>query len=133
MSYTPTNWSAGDTITSTKMNKIEQGIKEGSTIVGPAGSDGKSAYQVWIDAGNTGTEADFIASLKGADGDTGPKGEKGDKGDTGAQGNVGPAGEDGLKVKSAELTTDTTGKLTGGTLTMSDNSTVSVTIKSDTN
>lgn len=26
MSYTPTNWSAGDTVTSAKLNKMEQGI-----------------------------------------------------------------------------------------------------------
>ena len=26
MSYTPTNWKAGDTVTSTKLNKMEQGI-----------------------------------------------------------------------------------------------------------
>ena len=25
---------------------------------------GKSAYQTWLDLGNTGTEADFIKSLK---------------------------------------------------------------------
>lgn len=29
-----------------------------------AGADGKSAYQIWLDQGNTGTEADFINSLK---------------------------------------------------------------------
>nr|BEK79845.1 hypothetical protein EATA8330_27390 [Enterobacter asburiae] len=29
----------------------------------PVGADGKSAYQSWLDAGNTGTEADFLASL----------------------------------------------------------------------
>ena len=29
------------------------------------GEDGKSAYELWLDAGNTGTEADFLASLKG--------------------------------------------------------------------
>lgn len=34
----------------------------GSQLPGP---DGKSAYQVWLDLGNTGTEADFIASLTG--------------------------------------------------------------------
>ena len=28
MSYTPTNWKAGDTVTSEKLNKIEQGIAE---------------------------------------------------------------------------------------------------------
>ena len=36
-----------------------------------AGLAGKSAYQIWIDAGNVGTEADFLASLKG---DTGAAG-----------------------------------------------------------
>jgi hypothetical protein len=41
---------------------------------GPAGPAGKSAYQVWLDAGNTGTEADYLASLKGA---TGPAGKDG--------------------------------------------------------
>lgn len=33
-----------------------------------AGGDGKSAYQSWLDQGNTGTEAEFLASLKGASG-----------------------------------------------------------------
>lgn len=31
--------------------------------------NGKSAYQIWLDLGNTGTEADFINSLKGLQGD----------------------------------------------------------------
>jgi hypothetical protein len=31
----------------------------------PVARDGKSAYQIWLDEGNVGTEADFIASLKG--------------------------------------------------------------------
>ena len=30
-----------------------------------SGSPGKSAYQIWLDAGNQGTEADFLKSLKG--------------------------------------------------------------------
>ncbi len=30
------------------------------------GEDGKSAYQIWLDAGNTGTENDFLASLVGS-------------------------------------------------------------------
>lgn len=33
-----------------------------------SGSPGKSAYQIWLDAGNKGTEADFLQSLKGKDG-----------------------------------------------------------------
>ena len=32
------------------------------------GEDGKSAYEIWLEAGNTGTEEDFLNSLKGADG-----------------------------------------------------------------
>lgn len=29
MAYTPTNWTTGDTITATKLNKMEQGIADG--------------------------------------------------------------------------------------------------------
>lgn len=38
------------------------------TIESP-GAPGKSAYQLWLDAGNTGTYADYYASLKGPKGD----------------------------------------------------------------
>ena len=37
-----------------------------STLPPPV--DGKSAYQIWLDEGNTGTEADFLASLQGSQG-----------------------------------------------------------------
>ncbi|MDO6675005.1 hypothetical protein MK851_12515 [Tenacibaculum sp. 1B UA] len=40
-----------------------------------SGTDGKSAYQVWLDAGNTGTETDFITSLKGDTGVAGADGQ----------------------------------------------------------
>ncbi|MFE9461730.1 glycerophosphodiester phosphodiesterase [Streptomyces californicus] len=49
----------------------------GSTVVyvpGPPGDDGQdgadglSAYEVWLEAGNTGTEADYLASLVGPSG-----------------------------------------------------------------
>lgn len=33
MSYEPTNWKAGDTVTSAKLNKIEQGIAAGGGIL----------------------------------------------------------------------------------------------------
>ena len=33
------------------------------------GKDGKSAYQIWLDNDNKGTEQDFLNSLKGAKGD----------------------------------------------------------------
>ena len=35
---------------------------------GKPGKDGKSAYQVWLDLGNRGTEADYQTALKGANG-----------------------------------------------------------------
>ncbi len=38
---------------------------------GDDGEDGKSAYQIWLDSGNSGTEQDFIDSLKGQDGENG--------------------------------------------------------------
>ena len=42
---------------------------------GTAGADGKSAYQVWLDAGNSGSEADFLEWLKGDKGDSGENGK----------------------------------------------------------
>lgn len=69
-----------------------QGPKGETGAQGATGATGKSAYQSWLDQGNTGTEADFIASLKG---ETGAKGDKGDKGDTGATGAQGPQGPTG--------------------------------------
>ena len=48
MSYEPTNWKAGDTVTSAKLNKIEQGISEnsGSSIfkVGIVGEEGSMRF-----------------------------------------------------------------------------------------
>lgn len=52
-------------------------------IQGPAGQngqdgkDGKSAYQIWLDEGNTGTEEDYLASLKGEQGIQGATGKDG--------------------------------------------------------
>lgn len=45
-------------------------IENGNSVTVPM-SIGKSAYQSWLDLGNTGTEQDFINSLKGAKGDKG--------------------------------------------------------------
>ncbi|MBQ2113822.1 MAG: hypothetical protein II195_01860, partial [Selenomonadales bacterium] len=33
-----------------------------------AGNDGKSAYEIWLEQGNVGTEQDFLDGLKGKDG-----------------------------------------------------------------
>ena len=58
-------------------------------------------------------------------GTQGPKGDKGDKGDTGA---TGPAGTDGKSVTAIELTTNAEGAVTGGTATLSDKSTIPITV-----
>lgn len=41
------------------------------------GADGKSAYQIWLDNGNAGTEQDFLSSLVGPQGPQGPPGSGG--------------------------------------------------------
>ena len=53
----------------------------GSDTPGPQGDpgeEGMSAYEVWLALGNTGTEQDFIDSLKGPEGDPGDPGADGD-------------------------------------------------------
>ena len=106
MAYTPTTWTDGDLITAEKLNKLEAGVQ--NEQVGPQGPKG----------------------------DTGAQGPKGDKGDTGAQGPAGadgapgaqgPAGADGKSVKAIALTT-TAGAVTGGTCTLSDDSTIAITV-----
>lgn len=70
---------------------------------GPAGAngkDGQSTYQLWLAKGNTGSEEDFLNSLKGAKGDQGAPGKDGApgvKGDTGERGPQGERGETGLQ------------------------------------
>jgi len=69
------------------------GDKGDQGIAGTNGVDGKSTYQLWLDAGNTGDMATFILGNKGT---TGDQGIKGDKGDIGAQGIQGIIGADGI-------------------------------------
>jgi hypothetical protein len=72
------------------------------------GEDGLSAYEIWLDLGNTGTEEEFIESLVGPAGVDGLDGEDGlsayeiwlNLGNTGTEGDFieslqGPAGQDG--------------------------------------
>lgn len=67
-----------------RLHTLEQNPGGGSQ--GPAGPTGASAYQVAVSNGFTGTEADWLASLKG---------DKGDRGDAGPQGPAGANGQDG--------------------------------------
>jgi hypothetical protein len=72
---------------------------------------------------------------KGATGATGAKGEKGDTGPAGAKGATGVAGAkgaDGKSVKAISLTADSSGKITGGKCTLSDDSTLTITVTTAT-
>ena len=69
-------------------NAVKQ-AKEAGTF------DGQSAYALAVQLGYTGSEADWIASLKGAKGDKGDTGAQGPKGETGATGPQGPQGPTG--------------------------------------
>ena len=50
-------------------------------LKGENGIDGKSAYQLAVEKGFVGTEAEWVASLKGETGPIGPQGIQGPKGD----------------------------------------------------
>ena len=75
--------------------------------MGPVGEDGLSAYMIAMENGFSGTEEQWLASLKGNTGPQGPKGDTGDtgpqgpKGDTGATGPQGPAGDSHVPTTSA--------------------------------
>ena len=58
-----------------------QGIQGEPGVDGADGADGKSAYQIALDEGFIGTEAEFLDSLVGPEGPQGPKGEDGTAGD----------------------------------------------------
>ena len=83
-------------------------------LTGPAGASGNSAYDVWLAAGNTGTQADFFASLQGAAGPQGPIGFTGITGSAGApgvngiDGSAGPEGESAYDIWLKEGNTGST-------------------------
>lgn len=68
---------------------------------GAPGSSGKSAYELAVQQGYSGTLSQWLTSLHGAAGSPGPQGEpgltgpKGDTGNTGPQGIQGPKGDTG--------------------------------------
>ena len=84
-------------------------------FVGCTGDPGKSAYEIWLEQGNTGTEQDYLESLMPAitigengnwfingedsgikaQGPQGSEGQQGPAGEQGPQGPQGPAGEPG--------------------------------------
>lgn len=100
----------------------KQGIQGVQGETGPIGKTGQSAYDIWLSQdGNAGkSEAEFLAALKGAKGDTGATGEKGNTGDTGPKGDtggIGPAGTRGSRwnTGTAVTGTSTTATIFSGT------------------
>ncbi|MCM1226028.1 MAG: hypothetical protein NC320_01210 [Clostridium sp.] len=65
-------------------------------INGQNGTDGKSAYIIAVEHGFSGTEAEWLESLKGSDGLPGKDGEKGADGINGQDGKDGSDGVDGI-------------------------------------
>ena len=67
---------------------------------GKDGVDGKSAYDIWLANGYSGTQADFLEWLKGEVGAQGEQGIQGEKGDQGIQ------GETGVGIESITVNAD---------------------------
>ena len=113
------------------------------------GADGASAYEIAVENGYTGTEAEWLSSLKGEKGDAGEQGiqgiqgEKGDTGEQGLQGiqgekgDTGAAGKDGMNgtdgrdgANGFSPTVIVTETSTGATITATDkNGTTTATVK----
>ena len=94
--------SDGNTIVTFTDNSqiVINGGKKGDN--GLQGPQGKSAYQLAVDAGYVGSESEWLASLKGEKGDQGPKGEPGETGIQGPKGDPGEPGKQGPKGESGE-------------------------------
>lgn len=66
------------------------------------GDPGKSAYEIAVENGFVGTEAEWLASLKGPKGEQGEKGDTGEQGPQGIQGLKGDKGDQGLQGERGE-------------------------------
>ena len=64
----------------TKQISVTLAVQGKDGVIGKDGDPGKSAYQIWLDAGNTGSEQDYLNSLKGQDGQPGEQGKDGAQG-----------------------------------------------------
>ena len=101
------------------------------------GADGASAYEIAVENGYTGTEADWLSSLKGEKGDAGEQGIQGiqgEKGDTGAAGKDGMNGTDGRDGANGFSPTATVTETdAGAVISITDkNGTTTATVKNGT-
>lgn len=87
---------------------------------GRQGVDGKSAYEIAVEHGYTGTESEWLASLKGEQGAQGPQGQ------TGPAGRDGRDGEQGIDGYSPVATVSKTGKVATIVITDKNGTTTSI-------
>ena len=81
------------TMTLTPCADIVLGVPTtGEGVLGPRGPEGKDAYSVAVKNGFSGSEEEWLKSLKG---EQGPKGDEGPQGPMGPQGPKGERGRDG--------------------------------------
>ena len=100
------------TMTLTPCADIVLGVPTtGKGVLGPRGPEGRDAYSVAVKNGFSGSEEEWLKSLKGEQGPKGdegpqgpmgPQGPKGDKGDTGKRGPQGVAGPQGPQGPEGE-------------------------------
>jgi len=95
-------------------------VTVGTTTTGNAGTEASVV--------NRGTETDLVLDFVIPRGEKGEQGERGDTGATGATGAAGAAGKDGSFIIAISLSLDADGHVTGGTATLSDGGTVSITV-----
>lgn len=88
--------------TGTTTAELHNGEKGDKGDTGSRGAAGKSAYEIALQNGFTGTEADWLTSLKGQKGDTGAPGAKGEPGEKGERGEPGTSGEKGERGEKGE-------------------------------
>ena len=73
----------GGAITTITLDTFKDQLNKAIEEAKKQATPGKSAYQLWLDEGNKGSEQDFLNSLKGAKGDDGSTGKTGADGKPG--------------------------------------------------
>lgn len=114
-------FAAGKTMTQESFASLVDFLQEQK---GPKGDPGETGP-----IGPAGPKGD--QGEAGTPGAVGPKGDKGDPGETGPKGDQGAPGAngaDGKSITAIALKTNEGGQVTGGTATLSDQSTIEITV-----
>lgn len=94
--------SFGVNITEDVFNKTRKlNIKFPHSEKNTPGEDGKSAYEIWLESGHTGTVQEFLDSIKGSNGKDGKDGRDG------VDGEQGPEGQSSYQIWLAQGNTGT--------------------------